>query len=280
MAPTDDSAPTDNGAPAGNGAKLSSLPEAEWANRMAKPKPKPDDDGAAVAAQLAALRAEERALTQRRHQVQDAIATLRARKSGVADDQSSALALFRKLPLKPLDDPLFVDKGHRVFVWADDVTFTSSTFGEFCNSSDPIDVTDWDVIYVQLDVLDNDAADGDFDCGLATGFYGEQSAEWTPLYWGPPQPYALGQAGTSVVMRAGPECTNPPRQYLRWGVTHDAVGTHTIEVRVTVYYKSRARALSKRDAEQVTAVREAIAILSDAGVTLDSLQSVGRSCDE
>ncbi len=49
---------------------------------------------------------------------------------------------------------------------------------------------------------------------------------------------------------------------------------------MTVYYKSRARALSKRDAEQVTAVREAIAILSDAGVTLDSLQSVGRSCDE
>ena len=42
-------------APTDASAKLNKPPEAERANRMAKPKPKPDDDGAAAAAQLAAL---------------------------------------------------------------------------------------------------------------------------------------------------------------------------------------------------------------------------------
>jgi|GEM_PF-6474397 len=160
-----------------------------------------------------------------------------------ADDEQNVSAAYRKLPTKPPDDPLFVDKGNRIFVWATDVTFTSSTKNERLVASDPIDVTNWEVVFAQFDVLENDASPGDFYCNLATGFFDAQWADWAPVWWTtPPAPFNLGPAGSSQVVWADDDADNPLRQYLRWGVTHAVTGgPHTIRYRVIVFYKSRSR---------------------------------------
>ena len=119
-------------------------------------------------------------------------------------------------------------------------TSFNTVIGEEIVAGDPIDVTDWDIIEVQVDVVgSNAAADTDITWVIETCISPDEYPKWQECFTDKDLPATTGE---SSVARIDTSSTNPLRAWARLKLTHTVTtASQNCTIHVNVLYKQRVR---------------------------------------
>jgi len=151
----------------------------------------------------------------------------------------------------------------REFVWQTEFTFTSAVAGQIYLCPEGLDVSEWEVLFVQLDVLQTDApAAGTFRWNIGTGVDDTIGLAGFATVASPFPDVPL--KGGSSVIRASNASSAPLQMFLRWGIEHTVAGTHRVTFQVRVFLKARS-SLPAIGGRTRWAVEQALAAFSESG---------------
>lgn len=135
------------------------------------------------------------------------------------------------------EDLQFLEGSERLFIWATDQTFSSATT-EILLAPQPVDVGDWEIVYFQLDVVENTAASGVFKWAIGTAVENRYAFTSWSLVTAPVADVPV--AGATSVIRASRSSSTPLRRWIAWSVQHDGVSADRVRFQIKVFLKKRA----------------------------------------
>lgn len=170
----------------------------------------------------------------------------------------------------------FIAPPDRYFIWQERVVWTSATVGDHVMTQSIVIVQDWEVVEIQLDVIDTTAtADGHFSWNLSTSI--DDDPSHVVRCWNADSAVPA-TAGQGSVIRVSPAADNPLRRHLGWQMTHNFTGLESVTFQVQAFMKKRCDVQSP-EARTARSLRDSLRVLAAdldrQGVTLAALARLG-----